>query len=218
MLDVYNSDFWKGINPGSTITLKDKQAIEDSMEKGNGMAGIDYIVKTAYRLKEINDLAQWYLFLLDDPEEQIWVMVKIVEQETDFRVYFEHPQFEPGNREDMIEQEKLWLFMEPDNPVDFQYNDLIFTDQIEIEDDNNQMLSYKQKGAKELHCKCDIMPAQSGINNPIVTIVEYKAIEACENPELLLFELGGEENSKGGLIRLMLGCNLRPTELDILEA
>jgi len=140
MLDIYNIDFWKGINPGSTITLKDKQAIEDSMEKGNGMTGIDYMVKSVYSLKELKDLAEWYLFLLDDPEDLIWIMVKIVGQEIDFRVYFEHPQFEPGNRKDMIDQEKLWLFMEPDNPGDFQYNDLKFTDLIEIEDDNDEVL------------------------------------------------------------------------------
>jgi len=218
MLDIYNIDFWKGINPGSTITLKDKQAIEDSMEKGNGMTGIDYMVKSVYSLKELKDLAEWYLFLLDDPEDLIWIMVKIVGQEIDFRVYFEHPQFEPGNRKDMIDQEKLWLFMEPDNPGDFQYNDLKFTDLIEIEDDNDEVLIYKQKGAKEMHCNCNILPVQSGNKNPIATLVEYQAEKACENPELLLFELGGQESSEGGLIRLMPGCNLRPTEIDILEA
>ena len=62
MLDIDKKGFWQGINPGSTITLKDKQAIEDSMEKGNGMRGVDYVVKTVYQLKELNGLAEWNFF------------------------------------------------------------------------------------------------------------------------------------------------------------
>jgi len=218
VLDVYNKEFWKGVAPGSTITLKDKQAIEDAMEKGKGMTGMDYMVKTVYRLDELNGLAQWYLFLLDDPGETIWVMVKIIDQEIDFRVYFDHPQFEPGNRKDMINQENLWLFMAPDNPENFKYNDLKFTDFIEIETDDDEVLVYRQKGFKEMHCKCELEPVTSGIKNPVATIVEYQAEGDCENPELLLFESGGQAASEGGLIRLMLGCTLRPTEMDILEA
>lgn len=218
MLDIDNKDFWKGIHPGSTITLKDKQAIEDSMEKGNGMKGMDYMVKTVYRLNELNGLAEWYLFLLDDSGEAIWVMVKIVEQDIDLRVYFEHPQFEPGNRKDMVEQENLWLFMEPENPADFLYNDLKFALQIEIEEDNDEVLVYRQKGFKEMHCRCRLMPKSSGMNDPVATVVEYQVNGACENPELFLFELGGQDTADGGLIRLMLGCHLRPTEIDVLEA
>lgn len=218
MLNIDNKDFWKGIKPGSTITLKDKQAIEDSMEKGNGMKGMDYMVKAVHRLKELNNLAQWTLFLLDDPEDIIWVMVKSVDEEIDLRVYFEHPQFEPGNRKDMINQENLWLFMEPDNPSNFQFNDLIFTDRIEIEDENEGTLIYGQKGEKEMHCACESSLTPQEGNKSIATLVEYQAKKDCENPELLIFELGGEQGSEGGLIRLMLGCSLRPTEIDVLEA
>ena len=218
MLDIDKKDFWQGINPGSTITLRDQQAIEDSMEKGNGMRGVDYVVKTVYRLKELNGLAEWNLFLLDDPGDIIWLMVKIVEQEIELRVYFEHPQFDPGNRKDMMDQENLWLFMEPDNPADFQYNDLKFTDHIEIESDNDDVLIYRQKGFNEMHCWCERLPVPPGIKNQIATIVEYQAKEKCENPELLLLEMGGQNSSDGGLIRLMIGCSLRPTEIDILEA
>jgi hypothetical protein len=218
VLDFYNKEFWKGIGPGSTFTLKDKQAIEDSMEKGKGMKGVDYMVKTVCHLTELNGLAQWYLFLLDDPGEMIWVMVKIVEEEFDLRVYFEHPQFESGNRKDMIDNENLWLFMTPDNPENFQYNNLRFTDFIEIEEESGEMLEYKQKGFNEMHCECKMMPAPSGVKDPVATIVEYQAKKACDNPELLLFELGGKDASDGGLIRLMLGCSLGATEIDVLEA
>lgn len=218
MLDLYNREFWQGINPDSTITLKDQQAIEDSVEKGRGMKGMDYMVRSVYHLKELDSFAEWYFFLLDDPEGNLWLMVKIVDQQVDLRIYFEHPQFEPGNRKDMIDQENLWLFMEPDDPVDFQYNDLKFTDFLEIEQESDQALIYHQKGFKEMHCRCELKPALSGITEFIATIVEYKTKTVCENPELLLFELGGEDSEDGGLIRLMIGCSLRPTEIDILEA
>ncbi len=218
MLDIYNKAYWDGIAPGSTITLKDKQAIEDSMEKGLGMKGADYIVKTVIKLNELNDLVQLYLFLLDDPEELIWIMVKIVDQELDFRVYFEHPQFEPGNRKDMIDQENFWLFMEPENLNNFQYDGLKFTDHIEIDEDAGDVLNYKEKEFKEMYFNCELLPVSSGVGNPIATIVEYQTNQTCENPELLLFELGEQDKSEGGLIRLMLGCTLRPTEIDVLEA
>jgi len=182
------------------------------------MRGVDYVVKTVYQLKELNGLAEWNFFLLDDPGDIIWLMVKIVEQEIELRVYFEHPEFEPGNRKDMMDQENLWLFMEPDNPANFQYNDLKFTDHMEIESDNDEVLIYGQKGFKEMHCSCELLPVPSKINNQIATIVEYQAKQKCDNPELLLLEMGGQDSSDGGLIRLMIGCNLRPTEIDILEA
>jgi hypothetical protein len=217
MLDVDNKEFWKSINPGSTITLKDKQAIEDSMERGKGMAGIDYLVKDVHSLKELNGLAEWTLFLLDDPEDLIWIMVKTIGADTDLRVYFEHPEFEPGNRMDMIQREDLWLFMAPDNQEDFQYNDLKFTNLIEIEGENDEMLAYARKGAGEMHCQCESKPANPWMKEQIATVVEYKSDQSCDNPELLLFELGGQNSKEGGLIRVMMGCDLRPTELDVLE-
>lgn len=218
MLDIYDKKFWEGIHPGSTITLKDKQAIEDSMQRGTGMKGLDFTVRNAIQITELNNLAKWFLFMLDDPEDTIWIMVKFVDDELDLRVYFEHPQFMPGNRKDMIDQENYWLFMEPENPENFSMDDLKFSDHIEIVEDDGEALIYREKGFKEMHCTCEILPVQSKIKKKVATLVEYQTKQVCENPELLLFELGGQDSAEGGLIRLLLGCTLGPTEIDILQS
>ena len=216
MLNLYNRDFWKEIKTGSTITLKDKQAIEDAMEKGKGVSGIDYMVKQIYRLHELNSRVQWNLFQLDDVHETLWMSVKMVEQEMDLRVYFEHPQFTSGNRKDMIDQGYFWLFKTPDNPDNFVYNDLNFASRIDIEAENSQVHVYNQKKFQEMHYYCTPDPVQKEDSTLMATLVEYQARALCDNPELLIFELGGSYGQEGGLIRLMPGCSIGTTEIDIL--
>jgi len=79
-------------------------------------------------------------------------------------------------------------------------------------------VDYRQKGFKEMHCSCELSPAVPELANPIATLVEYQTKKRCENPELLLLEVGRAGAIEGGLIRLMPGCRLGPTEIDVLEA
>ncbi len=50
----------------------------------------------------------------------------------------------------------------------------------------------------------------------MATVVEYASEQACANPELLLLELGGERGDEGGVITLLLGCDVRFGEVDVL--
>jgi len=46
MIDKESPAAWKSIPIGSTVTLTDDQSIKDSMDRGEGVVGRDYIVES----------------------------------------------------------------------------------------------------------------------------------------------------------------------------
>jgi len=213
-------EFWLNLKPESIVTILDAQAIKDSMDAGEGTKGIDYVVKYIFKIKHVQGLAEWLLFNLEGTEQDLWLMVKIVDKKMSLRVYYEPPEFESGNREDMIEREEFWLFNEPENPDNFECNDLSYA--IDIEQtiqtsEGEQELAFNQKSQGEMSGTCTCLPLKSGMEKTFATLVEYIAEQKCENPELLIFELGPEDSKDGGLIRMMLGAELNFNDIDVLQ-
>lgn len=220
-MELSDPRFWTQVGPGSIITLKDEQALEDSQRKGRGLSPMDYQVKEARTIDVSNGLGALRMFHLDDTEQSIWFVAKIVDQDIDLRVYFEPPEseFAPGNRRDMLDRGDLWLFQEPANPNNYRPKDLRFT--LEIvqsvqQDGGTKQVTYEAKG-DELYGEMTVEPKQSGMSDQVmVTVVEYRATEPTENPEALIIETGGENTDDGGLISLMLGSPIRFSEVDVL--
>ena len=225
MYDKNAPDHWREIRPGSTITLSDQQAIADSIEQGEGVRGRDYLVNTVWRIRQDESLVEWLLFKLDDDEQEIYIVVKIVDRDLNLFVYFEPNEFQPGNRRDTIERGDTWLFEEPDDVDDFRFDDLKFVREIvwtiEIEDNGgvqDKDVSYRMKGQGVLYGTCTHDPAQADLERMMAAIIEYSSESDYENPELMLLELGGERGEDGGLISLMIGCSINKSEVDVLKA
>ncbi len=215
--------FWQDILPGSTITLSDAQAISDSMERGEGVRGIDYIVESVWKVREEDALAEWLLFKLDAEDQELYLVAKIVDRDVELRVYFEPGEFEPGNRREIVERGDTWLFLEPENPEDFKFDELEFVPEIEWtvegEDDGDERrIVYRRKGQGTLYGTCTTTPPLSGLGRMMATVVEYSTSQEFENPELMLLELGGEKGDEGGMITMMVGNRVAPGEVDVLKA
>lgn len=213
-------EFWLNLKPESIVTIADTQAIKDSMDAGEGTKGIDYVVKYILKIKHLQGLAEWLLLNLEGTDQDLWLMVKIVDKEMSLRVYYEPPEFESGNREDMIEKEEFWLFKEPEDPDNFEFNDLSYADKIEQTiktSEGEQELIYNQKAQGVIYGACTCRPLKSGMEESFATLVEYTADQECENPELLIFELGPEDSKEGGHIRMMLGAELNFSDIDVLQ-
>ncbi|MDP8239519.1 MAG: hypothetical protein P9X24_10555 [Candidatus Hatepunaea meridiana] len=225
MFDKDKPDFWREIHPGSTITLTDEQSISDSMERGEGIKGRDYIVESVWKIRQEDGFAEWLLFNLDDEDQEIWLVVKIVDQNVGIFVYYEPDEFAAGNRRDVIERGDLWLFNEPDDVDNFRFDELKFVREIlwtvDIEDDGDvkeKEILYQLKGQGVLYGSCRHDPIQPGLERIMATVIEYDTSEDYENPELMILELGGEKGDEGGLISLMVGSNINMSEVEVLKS
>lgn len=219
MEDKESPQFWRQLKPGSTISLSDTQALEDSMGEGLGLSARDYVVKERLIVRDLDALVEWILFQLQSDEDKIWFLVKMVEGEIALRVYFEAEGFEPGTRADLIENEVFWLFDEPLDPESFKCNELSYAREITQDLDEEQgkrEIRFRIKGQGELHGACTHEPRGSWPETMMATIVEYAAEEESPNSELMILELGGEEGDEGGLITLLLGCEIRQGEVEVL--
>ena len=208
-----SAQYWRNIKPHSIITLRDEQGIEDSLEKEGSVKGVDYEVNSIQRIMENNSLAEWLFFNLADKDQNVWLMVKIVDEQISLKVYFEVDEFEQGNRKDIIEREDLWLFEKPEDLEHFDYNDLKYALEI-IQPTDKGKIIFRQKGQGELFGTCTQNPVQSGMEEIFTTIVEYDTVDDCDNPELLILELG--DNKEGGVITLMLGTEINLNEVEVM--
>jgi len=222
MTELLTPDFWDDLRPGSIVVLSDAQALVEAVRQGlDGAGGLNYEVKRVLRVKALSDLAEWILLWLEGADE-VWFMVKIADRQIDLRIYFEVPEFPAGNRADLIADQMLWLFEEPGPDWHDQYNELRFTDIITIDQAPDgqgrpAQTCYRQKPFGAQYGGCTEMPKGPGVDVSPATLVEYLSAEPTDNPELLILELGGEDDPNGGYIRMMLGCAIDPSDLKVFK-
>ncbi len=161
---------------------------------------------------------------LADPRPQpqdTWFVVLGVDGNLEHRVYYQPEDgFLPGNRAEIVERNAgadRWLFQEPANPDSFRYADLLLTGEI-----NYGGVTYTAKGST-LYGEATLAPAPSGLESPLfASVTEYAATTECDNPEILVMELGGVDpddatpSDEGGLIRVLLGSRIEPNDFDVL--
>lgn len=221
-MNKQSPEFWRTLKPGSTFTLSDKNTLEEAMKRGEGVLAQDYIVKKLFSVQHAEGLAEWILFKIESEDEDLWFMVKIVDDKLEFRVYTEPEvdEFEPGNRRDLIENEQYWLFIEPEDPDHFEFEDLEFTDAFlwEFEDDDGNLIeaNFSQKKVGIQYGSGRYIPAERGLTDMFTSIIEFKGDSDYEYTEALIMEVGGETSKDGGFINLLLGYTINATDIDIL--
>ncbi len=220
--DKYSVEFWKDIKAG-TIVLEDEQSIEESMKAGLGAHGKHYQINDILTVEEEDKRAIWRFFELQDTDETLWLLAKIVGDNVDLRIYFEDEEaFMADTREGVIEQECYWLFQEPEDPDDFVPGELEFTRAIfwDFEDGEGEV-KFTQKPQGVLCGTCTIEPPQPGIRQLFTTIAEYSTDADIENNEILILETGGIDGNgeildEGGFVRLLFGCEVLGSEIDVI--
>lgn len=217
MLTKRDAAYWKAIKPQTTLTLTDAQALRESVD------GQEYLVDRITKLKELNDACEWLLFTLIgvDGAPDSTLMVKIAGKEIAIRVYFESSDFQPGNRQDMVDQSNLWLFQKPKDPEHFLCSQLKYSKHVgwdfpgDEEGDSPIHVDYNVK-VGEMQCSVAYEPHEIGQNSLLATMVEFDTSDKTTCPEMFLLEIGNVKNRHGGLIRMMFGNCIRSTEVDVL--
>jgi hypothetical protein len=197
MFDKSEVGFWRELKVSDILTLSDEATLKLAMEEGLGPNPVDYTVKSVRKLSHEKGTIDWYLFELtnDSFSQPLWLMVKIVENDFDLRVYHQVDEFVPRSRAQLVDDGDFWIFHEPDDPDNFEFGDLNFTEL--ITDDNEEgadeewHYEYGQKPQGELMAAVTDIPQQSGSEVKLLAlVVEYSAGEEdCPEPEMLILEV-----------------------------
>lgn len=220
MINKESAQFWQTVTPDSIITLSDEQTISDSIDRGEGLASRDYKVESIWTITASDNIAKWILFKLDDDDQEIFLVAKIVDSVFNLYVFFQPEEFESGNRKDLIDRGEAWLFMEPEDPDDFEFDELEFVNKLILNDQDEEgeeiEIPYKLKGQGVIFGSCTHSPAMSGISAMMAVMVEYSALKPSHNPEVMILEIGGSKGNEGGLISMLMGCPITLSEIEVL--
>lgn len=239
-MDKSSASFWRGLKPGDQVVLKDTQSIEDGMAQGRGTDGLHHQITKVTNIKELNGLCEWILLSLDS-EDELMVMVKIVDEQIDLRIYAPAGDLEIGDRVDMLDDDQLWLFEPPEDEEDFEPTELKFAAELTqyFDVDGKEVEAvFGRKRQGELYGGVTVTPKESGVENQIATVVEYSSGAEVPNQEALILETGTTGNivieydeeedeettaesetrseSRGGLIELFIGTAIRSNEVEVL--
>jgi hypothetical protein len=231
LLSPTETGYWLQAKPGDTFILRDEQTLEMLMKerRADFTHGVSLTVRVVRTLTERNNLMKWVICELEPVRladgEQVWyLVVKVVDREFDLRVMFEPADFRPGSRQDLIDAGTTWLFQPPQDEANFRPEDLEFTMSFDQALEGGRTVIYNRKGQGVLYGEMREQPPPSGIPQPqFVAVVEFRADTPCENPEVLIVEMGGVDDPRrgardaGGFIVLLQGANVSPADLELLS-
>jgi hypothetical protein len=210
---------WLTVKPRSIITISDAQGIQDSMRRGLGVKGIDYTVKSVARMNHLDRLSTHLFFTLNDAEQVVYLLVKIVDDLVDPYLYFAVPGLVAGTRRELLDAGMLWLFQQPPNPDNYDPASLRYSLTVRqtVDKDGRQTeVNYNLKEQGELQCDYQETPIPSGMPDALLaTIVEYRTGQPVENPEFLILETGARRSARS-YVQFFLGCSIRLSEMDVL--
>ena len=217
MSELLSPNYWPGVHVGSVVSLKDEQSLQHSMELGLGLKPMEYIVKQRWHVQEVDDLGTWWMYQLQQPEgePELWLIVKVVDDAVDLRIYYLPEGLLVGNRVDQLNAGNDWLFT-PGWDANVSLIGRPFAQSIAFGEGDAQVL-YDNKGVT-YGADVDItVLGGDGLARLDGLVTEYLANRECPDPELIIIEVGDAEDPDGGSISLLMGCPVNTSDLDVLR-
>jgi hypothetical protein len=223
-------EFWRRLPEGSSIALRDFQALEEAELTGGG-DGLNYAVtgKRHYTFHDAGGgvVAEYVTFDLAAGETTyvlIAVCAAAATAPVELRVYYRPDGFEPGTRAAVLAQGNEWLFMEPANPDSYVPYELEFARYPHVppirDGDEEREFTFEAVGSGPLYGEHH--DARAGRRVPAL-IMEYRTRQPASNPLLLVLEEGGldlhgEAIADGGFVTLLLGSTIDLSQMDVYPA
>lgn len=214
--------FWDTVEIGSVVSLNDSQT--EMSHLGTDEKTKQFHLVAINKIVELDGLVTWFIAKIRafDQDEDLFLFIKIVENKADIGVFFPLDDFNPGYRENLINNDEFWLFKEPDNE-DWIYNDLIFAEVVtldfyneiygEYEMEFDQTASGTMYGQHYSHRGEEFEVA---LDSDLLSVTEYAAeSDKTENTRLLFLETGDPEDERGGFIHVFVGDYLEIDEMMI---
>lgn len=209
-IDKTKIEFWRLLEVGHFITLKDEQTINQCMEEGKGVSGIEYQITEKQHYKETNGLVEWLVFVLKDSDDgYLFLIVKSVESDVELYVGYSIDGFTPGTRKHLISNGFQFVFNEPDDLNNFEYNELTYAGSIQVDMDTTTIL-YVMRPQGTLYAEY----ADNGNLDSFGTVTEYSTDSQIDNPYMYIFEVGLSDD--GGFIDIYLASMITPNDIEII--
>lgn len=214
MIGLLEPSYWPTVRVGSVISLHDEQSLNHSLELGLGLNPMEYVVAEVWAFREQSDLGRWWMYRLEQPrdEPELWLIVKVVDEAVDLRMYYVPEGFVPGNRVDQLNAGNDWLFLqgwEGAALIDRPYAQQI------VYGEGDSEVWYDNKGVTYAADVAITMIGDSIRSSGLVT--EYLADRETADTELLIMEVGDPEDPDGGSITLLLGCPINTNDIDVIR-
>ena len=214
--------FWLQVEVGDMISVNDMQSWTDMLKAANASTfGQDFVVRSALRMRAIDDHWQSALFGIDQlsampGDQSLWMLVWRQAGQVELSVYYTPKGIQLGTRADMLDRGDNWLF-EPPSGDDWMPNDLQFVHQVTHSGTNESGTEveqvFKQSAAPAAFGLATAYPGNRSVRS--LRLVRWRCPEAMHNPLMLLVEFGAMERMEGGHLQLLLGTSVRPDELDV---
>ena len=228
----YNQDqpeFWRRLPTGSSVALRDFQALQEADLAGNVTAGgINYEVsgKRHYQFRSSGGgvLAEYLLFDITDAETTYVLAAVLTGEHVELRVYYRPDGFQPGSRAALIDHGFAWLFLEPPNPESFIPYDLEFAPHPDVPpiQDGGEEKQLDFRAVQNGPLYGEYHDERARLQVPAL-VMEYRTEQPASNPLMLVMEEGGldadgEPVPDGGFVTLLLGSPIDLTQMDIYPA
>ena len=219
-------EFWRRLPTGSSVALRDFQALQEADLAGTVTAGgINYEVtgKRHYKFRSSGGgvLAEYLLFDIADAETTYVLAAVLTGEHVELRVYYRPDGFQPGTRASLIDHGFAWLFLEPNNPESFIPYDLEFAPHPDVppvqDGGEEKQLDFRAVYNGPLYG--DYHDERARMQVPAL-VMEYRTEQPASNPFMLVLEEGGldadgEPVPDGGFVTLLLGSPIDLTQMDI---
>jgi len=194
------------VKAGDIVSLKDEQTLQDLFQSGNTALGIDLVVDNVLTITESHNIVTWKR--IQFVESDIVLVIKDAGGDAyDVRVCFPPDEYEPGNRSDLCGTDWILRLFEKAEDDEQPLDSYEYIRSIDINYDDLGTIEYKIKGG-----------TLYGRDNQdrFCSVTEWSASQDCPNPEIIAFEIGGDDSDDGGYIDLYQGVNLFPEEYEVL--
>lgn len=218
MHSLTTKEFWTNLAVKSQVTLTDFEALEASQSQGRGLQGMEYVLEEILVVAEKDDLCKWYINRIVNPDQELYLVAKVIGDEVQLTVYYVPPAVITGTRKEQVAANNLFLFQESQDWQ--QLMKLQHAHQISWQftvDEQPQDVQFEQKGGMELTGKAVYKPNKFINQTLLATISEYKANADCSDPDLMILEIGYMNSSVGGVIKVLLGAPVNQFEVSILN-
>ena len=218
-------EFWRRLPVGSSVALRDFQALEEAdLSGGGGAGGLNYEVtgRRHYTFRAGDAVvAEYLLFDIADAEKTYVLAAVLTRPHLELRVYYRPDGFQPGTRAALLDQGFAWLFLEPPNPDSFVPYDLEFASHPDVppirDGDEEKLLQFSAANHGPLYG--DYYDERARRQAPAL-VMEYRTGQPASNPLLLVLEEGGldaagEPVPAGGFVTLLLGSAIDLSQMEV---
>lgn len=228
-IDPAEANFWRQLPVGSSVALRDFQALEEAHAEAGGI-NYEVVARRHYQFFAAGTgdrrsiVGEYVLFDIETASVTHHLVAVLGAPGSggrpELRVYYRPDGFEPGSRTALLDAGFAWLFAEPPGLDDFVPYELDYAPRPDVppidDGEEERELDFVASGGSPRYGEVE---EPGGHRIPVIA-VEYRAQQEAANPLMLILEEGGLDGEgdavpEGGFVSLFLGSQIDLTQMDV---